>query len=220
MGIKSAVIHCHANLEHQVELAAALRAGFKLHGIDAVITGQNGDADIHVCMGPWFALERWRHHNTLYIDRAYWRDPECVSVHWLKNGEKRRDPYREVRPHPDLKPMKRGDRKIYLCDYGDKWGSIVADDMTARYHPAQSTPEESLEDALNRHEIAIGRRTTALVDAAIGGLRVRTDDPYSPIYSLAHGASRDEWIRQLAWHNWSLREIDSGDMWNGLGKDF
>lgn len=219
MGQGRTVIHCNKNLKHQVDIANALNAGYASHGVRAEISfSPNTPADVHVILGPWFALEQWRNDVTLYIDRAYWGDPECISVHWLYDGEKVREKPRYVRPHPDLMPMKQGNRKIYLCDYGDKWGSILADDMTVRWHPSQSTPERTLREDLDAHEIAIGRRTTALVDAAIAGLLVQTDDPHSPVYALTQGVSRDEWIRGLAWHNWSLKEIASGEMIDVLGR--
>jgi len=138
------VIHCNRNLEYQERYAEALRSGFSRHGINAFISYKpDTAADTHVCMGPWFAYQKWRYHKTLYIDRAYWGDPDCVSVHWLVGGEKARDTSVSERKHPKLKPYKHGNRKIYLLDYDEKWGH-QATDGDVRYHPAQSTPKRTL----------------------------------------------------------------------------
>jgi hypothetical protein len=199
-----------------------LSDGFARHGINAEIAYRaDVEADLHISMGPWFAFERWRHKNMLYIDRAYWGDPHHVSVHWMVNGEKLFTMHNPPREHPETKPYKAGDRKIYLADYGDKWGSFLPDEaMTIRYHPSQSTPERTLVEDLANHDIAIGKRTTALVDAAIHGLTVHTKDPYSPVYRISgctDEIERAQWLNDLAWHNWSLNEIKSGDMWHALG---
>ena len=216
MGQERTVIHCNRNLKHQIDIAHALQSGFRIHGKPVSISDRNDTkADLHICLGPWFAYNQWRTHNTLYIDRAYWGDPDHISVHWLVKGEKLFTLHNPERHHPELRPVKSGDGTIYLCDYGDKGVSGI----DVRRHPAEVKPSESLEETLNRYEIAIGKRTTALVDAAILGLRVKTDDPFSPVYRLSQGDSREDWIRDLAWHNWSLKEIECGDMWNVLGRD-
>ena len=215
------VIHCNHGLEHQVKYAEALRAGFSRHNINAIISFRaDTQADLHICIGPWFAYTQWRYSNTLYLDRAYWGNPQYVSVHWLADGEKVRNTSISERKHPKLKPYKHGSRKIYLLDYDDKWGH-QATDGDVRYHPAQSTPKRTLEEDLRTHDIAIGRRTTALVDAAIHGLMVKTDDPHSPVWAISGCRSipkRQQWINDLAWHNWSLLEITEGKMWDALGR--
>lgn len=218
MGQRSAVIHCNTRLDHQVKIAEALRAGFERHDkYVSISSSANDPADLHICMGPWFAFDKWKNHNTLYIDRAYWGDPECISIHWLVGGEKLFTQHNPDRRHPDLKPMKSGDRTIYLCDYADKSSPISGVDV--RLHPARSKSSRTLQDDLDSHDIAIGKRTTALVDAAINGLTVKTEDPFSPVYRLAQGELRESWIRDLAWHNWSLEEIANGDMWNVFDRD-
>jgi hypothetical protein len=199
-----AVIHCNSSLAHQVKIAQALRDGFTLNGQPSrIVNTPHGDGDFHVVMGPWFA----KYSDCLYIDRAYWGDPECVSVHWMRGGEKVRPEWESKRPHPELKPMKSGDRTVYLCDYRQK---PSANYHNVRYHPAERPSRYTLTECLERHDVAVGRRTTALVEAHINGLKVITDDPHSPVYGIT---DRERWINNLAWHNWSLREIAEGEMW-------
>lgn len=218
MGNASTVIHCNPTLGHQVKIAEALRSGFLRHGINAHISNRaETKADCHVLMGPWFAFRQWQHHqNTLYIDRAYWGDPQSVSVHWLKGGEKVFTHNHNARAHPNPQPYKRGDRILVLCDYKHIPNAIG----TIRLHPAEHKQTRSLKQDLDAHEIAIGRRTTALVDAAIHGLMVKTTDPHSPVRPISGCRSyvrRAEWLTNLAWHNWSLVEISTGAMLDALG---
>lgn len=220
MGQRRTVIHCNRGLAHQVKIAEALRSGFSRHGINAHISFQAETvADLHVMMGPWFAFKQWKHTNALYIDRAYWGDPECVSVHWLNGGEKVFTTRCRNRQHPKMKPYKQGDQVLVLGDYGYLPNHVG----TVRKHPAEEKPKRSLADDLEAHDIAVGRRTTALVDAAIAGLMVKTDDPHSPVWAISGCRSipkRDQWINNLAWHNWSLLEIAEGAMLNALGTTY
>ena len=212
MGNKITVIHCNRGLAHQVAIARHLRDGFGSRGIKSTISYKpNTSGDVHVVLGPWFALDQWRYANTLMIDRAYWGDPECVSIHWLKDGEKVRLRDMPYRHHPRLQKEKEGDRRIYLCDYHQKPEGKFD---TVRYHPAEVKGQCTLDQALDAHDIAIGRRSTALVDAVFRGLRVETGDPNSPVYGIA---SRRQWARDLAWHNWSMQEISSGVFLDAIG---
>ena len=212
MGNQSTVIHCNPGLVHQVDLARCLRKGFAAHGVKSRVSeNPNTPADLHVVLGPWFALEQWRFANTLCIDRAFWGDPDCVSIHWLKGGEKVFLKDMPRRKHPRLRPMKNGMRRIYLCDY--RMGPEGEYDAV-RYHPAERKEQRPLTDDLKAHDIAIGRRSTALVDAAIHGLRVECNDPHSPAYGIT---DRKQWITDLAWHNWSKAEISSGVFLDAIG---
>lgn len=215
MGSRSTVIHINRHLAHQVAHGKALQRGFKAHGIRAEVSFHaDTPGDVHVVSGPHFAYPRWRNANTLMIDRAYWGDPDCVAIHWLQDGEKVFLRGMPKRDHPRLKPLKAGDRTIYLCDYKERPERTYD---TVRLHPAEEMPPESLEDALKAHQVAVGRRSTALVTAAIEGLRVETDDQHSPVYGIV---SRKKWINDLAWHNWSMDEIASGAFLDGIGNNY
>lgn len=200
------VIHA-SGLEHQQRVAKALSKGTGW----AISNSPHTEADLHVVIGPWFALKHWRLDNTLYLDRAYWGDPNCVSVHWLKHGEKVRTRGREYRAHPVLQPLKSGHRRLYLCDYGRQ---PCGHYDTVRYHPADKRSKTTLRQDLEAHDVAIGCRTTALVDAAFMGLTVETNDPHSPVYGLT---DREQWARDLAWHNWHTDELESGAFLDGIG---
>jgi len=202
-------IHVNPAMPHQVVMGKALKRGFERHGLRPILSPDPSEkGDWHVCNGPWFAKDHWP--ECLYIDRAYWGDPSCVSLHWLKGGEKVRFKGMPFRDHPELQPMKTGDRTIYLCDYGDTPSGRY---HTVRYHPAEKPSRYTLAECLEAHDKAIGRRTTALVTAHISGLWVETDDPHSPVYGVT---DRGQWVRDLAWHNWSIQEIQSGEAWEAL----
>lgn len=214
MGENSAVIHCNPGLSHQVRIARALREGFAAHGLPAAISNSpTTPAELHVVLGPWFALKEQRGQNVLYIDRAYWGDPDCVSVHRMVGDEKHYDICDKPRPHPDYKPWRSGDSSIYLCDYGQ---TPPVEFQEYRLHPADGGTGDLL-TALDGHAIAYGRRTTALVDAAIAGLMVVSDDPHSPVAAISGAmGDRGRWLNRLAWHNWSIQEIARGEMWEHL----
>ena len=220
MGKASAVVHAHPGLKHQVIYGEALVKGLRRHGIQAeVVRNANAEADIHVMMGPWFAFKQWRYHpRALYLDRAYWGDPKCVSVHWLRHGEKVFTHLGRHRHHPDTKPYKSGDRVIVLADYDTT--PDYDGPATVRQHPARHKEAETLKHALERHDVAIGGRTTALVDAALMGLKVITDDMHSPVWPISgqvNYVARALWLEDLAWHNWSLDEIENGAYIDALG---
>jgi len=206
-------------MSHQIDYGRAVKAGFDRHGLSAEISHlSDAPGDIHVCIGPNFALRHWRNKQTLLLDRAYWSDPKCVSAHWLVSGQRFWSGNDGERDHPELKPMKEGDRTIYLCDYGELPPKGHFD--TVRRHPANGKSSESLSKALSRHDKAAGKRSTALVSAAIAGLHVETDDPQSLVYALCQGVERERWITSLAWHNWGLKEIERGDMLDAIGTDY
>lgn len=210
MGDPRTVIHCNSRLAHQVELAECLRAGMG----GEISYSADTEADLHVVMGPWFAFKRWQYANTLYIDRAYWGDPDCVSIHCLRAGEKIRTTNNPHRDHPAVKPWKTGRKTVVLCDYGMD-GSKLAQQYGAdiRKHPAEGE-KQPLCEILEQYDIAVGCRTTALVDAAIAGLVVHTNDKHSPVRSIqGQQCDRKQWLNDLAAHNWSKTEISRGEMW-------
>lgn len=222
MGKTSAVIHCNPVMRHQVELAEVLHDGLARHDIAAAITSDKmREADVHVVMGPHYALKPWRDHpRVLYVDRAYWGDPVCVSIHWLKDGEKHYTRRGHYRQHPQTKPYKRGERVLVLEDF-----NVLPEyegPATVRPHPARRDPGRPLREDLDCHDIAVGCRTTALVDAAIHGLKVITADPYSPVWPITGSVNiveREIWLQDLAWHNWSRTEIKNGEPFHAIGTD-
>lgn len=213
-----AVVHANPSIEWQRRYGAAVVDGLKRCGHGARLTGTPTDADeLVVVLGPHWAFQFHAHRRCIYIDRAYWGDPDAVSIHWLSCGEKVFDWSRtESRNHPELAPLKQGGRTVVLCDFGRFFDLPQA---TIRQHPADMAPGESLSACLARHEIAVGGRSTALVDAAIAGLRVVTNDKHSPVRPISFQAEpdRERWISALAWHNWTIDEIERGEPWRVMG---
>ena len=209
-------LHTNTGLAHQLELARAWHVGFTRHGIASVLTDSPDTlADTHVVFGPWFALDKWRHApRVLYIDRAYWGDPDRVCVHWLRQGEKIYGACMDYRPIPTVIPYRNSQKRIYLCDYGQE---PEGDYDAIRRHPADGDALRSLMDDLDGYGIAIGRRTTALVTAAIAGLEIITSDRHSPVWPISgRRGGREQLLTRLAWHNWSLDEIERGYAWEHL----
>jgi hypothetical protein len=80
---------------------------------------------------------------------------------------------------------------------------------TVRYHPDQRRPTETLEQALARHDIAIGYSSTALVTAALEGLQIICKDK-------RHILNMDNWKELLPYADWYYARIESGEAWEHL----
>lgn len=228
MDTQRAVVHCNVALSHQVALARAFAQGMRRHGKRCEITDDpRHPADLHVVLGPHYALSHWQAHpRCVWVDRAFWGDPECVSVGWSREDGPRRFPLgAEERQKPQLAPHRLGRDAIVLPDYRDSGEDMAAllrphvDSVTIRRHPADGG-KGTLAEALAGKHIAIGGRGTALVEAAIAGLAVICRDPRNPAAPVASRTPRElkhmdrrDWLHRLSWGNWSRAEIASGELW-------
>lgn len=206
-----AVIHTNPSIHWQVKYSKALISGLESQGITARISHKQTDkADLTIVLGPHWCAEH--HSDCLYLDRAFWGDPEAVSIHWVVNHQKVYDwTPREGRTYPEPKPMKSGDRTLVLCDYRKDYQV----NGTKRKHPTESRSNEPLNVALSAHDQAYGGRSTALVDAAINGLKVTTLEKNTPVDPISgqDNPDRERWLKALSWHNWTFEEIKKGDLW-------
>ena len=208
MGQESTVIHYNPRLAQQVRYAKAFQAGFSSLGDSVVITDNiNQPGNTHVTLGPWYAKKRWEGHSShLHLDRAYWGDPDCVSLHWLDSGLKRFVFNNTTkRPYPRLKKQKTGSRSIYLAGYAEHVDQPVD---KIRRHPSEQRPTMDLEAELSEFDVAYGSNSTALVAALVQGLHVVTRSQNSPVYGITNRKQR---MNDLAHHNWSFDEIQSGE---------
>ena len=167
---------------------------------------------------------------TCALPISCWHHPDFTMINWLRGGEKLFDwrPNNAERYYPELKPWKHGKRLLVLCDYdedGEKYAALARphyEDIEIRKHPSNEGEAEGLIDALEKFDLAIGGKTTALVKAAIEGLPVFCTDKSSPVYPVSstikhpRRAGRIEWINSLSWHNWSKQEIKSGEAWQHI----
>ena len=172
-------------------------------------------ADIHIISGNHFAKQYWiGHPRTIWLDkRLYKEGPKSngmhsdpfVSLGWMNKQGHRDFVIGNDRQPVETKPLKTGDRSIFLADY---MGKIEQAD-TIRYHPAQKMEKEPLLEALARHDIAIGYTSTALITAAIEGLQIVCRDKY---YIL----NDPNWREILPYADWHYSEIESGEAWEHL----
>ena len=206
-------MHCliHANpwLEWQSRYSAALQQGLVRAGHNATITHDPYlHGELSILLGPHFA-KKYHPERCIFIDRAFWGDPNAVSMYWMENGNKIYHWHgRGGRTHPELKETKHGTRTVVLNDFDEQFNEPNA---TVRHHPARVPCDETLQDCLGRHDVAIGGRSTALVEAFIQGLQVESRVHNGPVPT---GINREYWIRSLSWHNWGIDEIACGDLWN------
>ena len=207
---KRVSIHTNRSLEHQVRVANSINDGFKRLGYKSQITeNTSDDSDIHVVIGPHYAKQQNLNNRTLLLDRAFWGDPDYISLGWMQpdGGRVFAVNCPDDRPKPDLMPMKKGTRTLLLLDYGSVQ-TIEANEV--RRHPSDAKPVEALREALSRNDIAVGGMTTALVDAAIHGLYTVALDPNSPIKGIEY-YGREQWLNNLSYMNWNDTELRSGE---------
>jgi hypothetical protein len=154
-----------------------------------------------VISGPWFALKEWqRHPRTIAIDRAYYQpDPDYISLGWLRPDGGRRVDQGAGREPPAIVTEAGESGSIFLADYN---GPTEAAD-TVRLHPDNMIPATELKDELRRHAVAIGYRTSALVTAALMGLKAVVRDSRNIM-------ARDNWRELLPYADWNHAEIESG----------
>lgn len=192
-------IHANPNLAYQLRWSDGLSAALKSHGFISEVTADpRKQSDIHVVLGPHYAKKYHLNNETILLDRCYYRgDPDHASLGWMLPCGGRRFKEGTGRKPPVIKDRKTGNKSIFLADYQGEIGE--AD--TIRLHPAQAKPTESLLSALNRHDIAIGHKTTALVEAALVGLSVTSSDPQ-------HILNQPNWLRLLPYADWAYGELN------------
>lgn len=224
------LFHYNPRLKHQREHAAVFQAaGF------AITTDPFAPADVHVISGPHYAKAALiGHPRVLMIDRAWWGDPDCVSVGWLNEDGTRTfakpDPDRP-RPHPIPHNWKtREQSALFLCDYGKRPQSAISAArerfhfVRVRKHPAEDREQISLTSTLSLVDVAIGYSTTALFDAVMSGVPAICLDPENAVAPVCSSGiwdplkrpDRSEWLRALAYRQFSMNEIADGTAWELL----
>jgi hypothetical protein len=223
------LIHYNAHLSHQQDHAHA----FMQCGFDATQNAY-GEADCHVVSGPWFAKSRWQGHpRVLMIDRAYWGDPDCVSIGWLQaDGSRKFATGTAPRPKPELEPWKtREDSCLILADYLED----VADKETqaqrrfvtvqTRLHPTSNTSRNvtAVSDAIRLRDVVVAGKGTACFDAILQGVPVICDPENACADVATHDfdaplfrGDRSEWLHEMSYKQFSLSEIADGTAWNLL----
>jgi hypothetical protein len=233
-----AVIHTNAKQPHQVRQALQFADGFARHGITYTVTPQADMAgDIHVCLGPNYALCHWQHHpRTILLDRCFYGGENThVSLGWTRTEGGRRfpdgDDSRWQAIGQELAPLRAtASSAIFLDDYGGdshRATAVIRELRTLhrmvgyRGHPRQEpwpacpaqrwdAPDKSLEAALDSHDTAAGYLTSALVVAGLRGLRLIALHPGS-IAARWRADDRQAWAHAVAWANWAETEIGTGD---------
>ena len=229
------IIHTNLGLENQRVCAEALKAGFEKHDITAKITADRdlkGDRwDTHVIQGPWYAYHEWvGKPGVLWLNRCFYGcHKTIVSLGWLKPDGSRDFKNKDMQTGkgelPELKPMKTTKRcAIVFGDYNEdasemfKHSEREHDSSWFRPHPASPNVGPirrlmcDLSTVFDIGDVAVGNKSTVLVDAAINGLHI---DCFDPLH-VVHHTNREQWIKDLSWSQWHLNEIANGDAWKHL----
>ena len=223
------VIHYNPRLQHQVDHAQAFLAS----GFTATPHVQV-DADVHVVSGPWYALDQWKHHpRTLKIDRAWWGDPDNISIGWLNpDGTRRFASGSAPRPKPRYEPW--GTREcscLILADYGQDVGSIEYEaskrfiTIEVRQHPADTKEKQvDLKSNIRLRDVIICSKGTAGFEAIMMGKPVICLSEQNELMPVCAGSmdaelyrgDRDQWLHDMSYKQFSLSEIADGTAWELL----
>lgn len=223
------MIHYNPRLQHQFDHAQAfLASGF------TATPKVTGAADVHVISGPWFAYNEWKDHpRTLMIDRAWWGDPDCVSIGWLQpDGTRKFASGDKPRPKPEMRGWKDQERScLILADYNQDVSDVVFEAkkrfgfVEVREHPANTKRvQPALKAAIVLRDVVICHSGTAGFEAIRLGKPVICSDPQNEIRPVSAGALTDElyrgdrsaWLHEMSYKQWSLAEIASGAAWAHL----
>ena len=211
--VLSVIFHYNPALSHQCRHAQAFRRA----GVP-VTPNPRAQGDVHIVSGPHYALNEWRKHpRTIWLDRAWWGDPEFVSIGWLNSdGSRTFAKGTEPREHPTCLPWKtREQSALILADYQQDITGLYTEavqqygHVTVRRHPADEKSSVSLDSALMLHDVCIGHSSTGLFDAIISGVPVICTDPTNVAWQFTnlHRGSRAKWLHDLSYSQFNHQEF-------------
>jgi len=227
-------MHFNPKLQHQLDHAKAFASsGFE------ITTDPKQEADIHVVSGPYYAKPYWLNHpRVLEIDRAYWGDPDYISIGWRNPDGTRRFATGDAdRTTPEMRDWKApwpqfGELScLILADYGQDVGDIAAQakerfvQVEVRHHPADIQRGKfdniPLDMQVTWYDCVIGTSGTAIFEAIIRGIPTICLDPKNPCAPVCADSidapmfrgDRSDWLKSMAYKQWSLDEIASGEAW-------
>lgn len=196
---------------------------FKKIGI-AITTNVQADADVHIVSGPHYALKFWRRHpRLLWVDRAWWGDPDCVSIGWIrKDGTRKFAIGTEFRPHPEPKRWQKLERSVLvLADYkqdvtalaklaAKRFGRVLV-----RRHPSDEKSFMTMETNLGLVDAAIGTSSTAVFEPLIRGVPTICLDPNNPCASVCADSldaplirpDRRQWLHEMSYKQFRIKEF-------------
>lgn len=130
---------------------------------------------------------------------------DWVSLGWMNSDGGRDFSIGSGRNAPEIKDHRNSGSSIFLADYN---GEIERADEV-RLHPESERPRDGLCEALRRHGVAIGYKTSALVIAGLEGLEVICKDSTNIM-------AQPNWLELLPYADWHYSEIQSGEAWEHL----
>lgn len=208
-------IHVYANptVKWQIRYANALRAGALRFGYRVEVRSRHNarlSVDVlNIVLGPnyWHSVQqecRERSLNYLMVNRAFWGDPDYVSIGWNGfNGHadfvtEHADGSRWERTKPrDVAEQRKVDAWGHAWVFGQvsahttAWASVQAWQRHAaaeldrewpgmrvehRLHPAHGGNAQRLEDVVEHCDLAVTLNTTAVVACVIAGVPVVAQD--------------------------------------------
>ena len=230
VGYTARIIPRHSYAKPWLE---AVKQGFRRHNVEIVdrvadLTVIWSFHDAHKAPGDYLLLECG------YIDRFEYSSFGLNGLNGVADFNTENVPFDRAKQWEHLlKPEHGGDYTLIVgqCP-GDasiygldvvKWAETVAKTIDGpvfyRPHPKQPTTPDiptlsgGLEAALNGAGRVITYTSNVGVDARLNGCNVEAHHPGSMIYNKV---DRRGWLRKLAYCQWNLNEIASGEAWEHL----
>lgn len=242
-------VHYNPRLKHHFGWTTALVEGIGKFGHTVIPTTDPSPnpGTINVVIGPHYCLKNHLNvPNTLFLDRCFFSDPTIhASIGWLRPDGSRNfkneksPPNRWDKSGMHLKLWKDGTAAVVFGDYTtdpERYRQTILevmqnyDQVFYRPHPQQpgwSPPcpviDGPLPDVFKVARVAIGWRSSVLVDAVINGIPVVCLDSRNVVAPVASEhineivfAARQNWAYNLAHSQWHVSEIANGDAWGHL----
>lgn len=226
------VIHQNPNLDHQRKWAQAFKQAIPGAYVTSQPTLTTLDPDIHIINGPNYCYKYWLGKpNVLMIDRAYWGDPDHVSIGWLKaDGTRIFASGRPERPRPAIKPWKeyRGSACVF-AGYREEISDLVKlarkhfERVYCRHHPADKQHSGLMElggelsTIFALCDVAVGTKSTVLYDAVFNGLpTIGEVGSVRSYWGDLRRPDRSEWLHELSYRQFHIDEVRNGLAWELL----
>lgn len=164
------------------------------------------EATIHVVLGCNYAKNYWlKHDRVVLLDRCYYNDDgEHLSVGWMNSKGGRDFVIGEGRPSLTIRES-HGNKSIFLADYN----GVTEPADIIRLHPCNEKHERPLIEDLKQCNEATGYNTSALVTAALEGLKINCKGEQNIL-------TNPDWLELLPYTNWTYNEIKAGIVWAHL----
>lgn len=81
---------------------------------------------------------------------------------------------------------------------------------------AEQSTNKRIEDDIAGAKVVVAYNSNSLTDAALAGKQVIAGDVGAMAWPITQGADRQEWAHRMAWTQWDLNALRSGEAWEHI----